>query len=463
MNTSSALELFFATGLLVIAFGIAARRLRNPHAISIIDLAVWFTAAFCGAGAWVSFLSIGPSSGEYRSIYVIFGYAMVYMFVGGLLLSSVFPRPRTQMVTLAERPPTSYLNEIILSAVRINPLLIVALFAIAIFIKIYYGIQYNILTTYDRPDTVANPVPSYVYGLYYSYTPMIVKVCLVWASITLFTRGSLAPLSIVIIMGSLLISSMQGRRWLLSDGFIIILCYIMLRGITIRTMILGSLVLWLIIYFGMPFIFAVRQVRQGYGSGQNSVQVYLRSVRDAIQQWNNPYLSTAYKQNTGVRMTSIQFNYMIAQAQDRTPYMMGQCFLNNIARTLPSAIIPEKNQWLRPEQAISWHYGFPDSDYASTWANHGAADFGILGSLLYGVILGYLLRGLQAVSFRLIQKLPTVGLFTFAVAYMGAVEVEGEPSALIGEIRDLLIIIIVTSVLLPFRRPTTRQESPVYY
>jgi hypothetical protein len=46
---------------------------------------------------------------------------------------------------------------------------------------------------------------------------------------------------------------------------------------------------------------------------------------------------------------------------------------------------------------------------------------------------------------------------------MGAVEVEGEPSALIGEIRDLLIIIIVTSVLLPFRRPASRQESPVYY
>lgn len=463
MDTSSALELFFATGLLAIALVVAIRRLRVPQTITLIDVAVWFTAAFCGAGPWVSFISIGPTAGEFWPVSVIFGYAMVYMFVGGLLLSTLFPRPSSRFATITGQPAASALKETLLAATRINPIIVVLLFAGAIFVKIYYGIEYNIFTTYDQPDFLVNPVPAYVFGLYYSYVPMLVKTCLVWASITLFTRGYLTPLSIVIITGSLLISSLQGRRWLLSDGFIIILCYIILRGINVRTMILGTVVLSIIIYFGMPFIFAIRQVRTGYGSGQNSVQIYMRAVQDAIQQWNNPALSQAYAQNTGIRMTSIQFNYMIAQAQKNTPYMMGQCFLNNITRVIPSIIYPDKLQWPRPEQAISWHYGLPDKDYASTWANHGGADFGIIGSLLYGLILGYIIRTLQAVSARLAQKMPVIGLCTFAIAYMGAVEIEMEPGTVFGGIRDLLIIVIPACILLPFRKPAVRQEAPAFY
>lgn len=454
MTNIGSLELFLA--ILVAAFGgaHAAYKAKRVDTIGLTDIAIWFTAVFFGVGPWVAVIS-GGILPQQESGVVFQAYLSIGLFIAGIVLAGhligLFVKRRHPDEPGEERRG---LAPVMAQVAHVNAPILLALYCVAIVIKIYVGYKYRLFFSGDQESKLL-PIP-YALRSALDLSIVIMDAAYLWGAVMLCARGRYRHIAAVVVVIGILLSFTVGRRWLIADIFLLSLCYYMYRGISLRVFVVSIFLAAILLYVAMPFFWRVRYYRQQDSMNTDAVGSVVSAGFRAATDWDNEQLREAYSKNLASRPVFIRFNMAIAAAQESHSPMMGRVTKNVLLWCVPFAFYESKRLLTEPEQDIQEFYGMPISDTSSNWPAYGLADFGLPGAFLAGLTLGLMIATSEVIAIWLGWRLPMLAICIIAILFSAATAVEETPMYLIRSLRDAVLLSIPFILALPIlRRPRT--------
>jgi hypothetical protein len=146
------------------------------------------------------------------------------------------------------------------------------------------------------------------------------------------------------------------------------------------------------------------------------------------------------------------FHKRIIQAHEGKSPMLGDALFSAFVVVAPGFLYPDKYDVANSKGAIQRYYGMSSLDTAGSMAAIGQADFGLLGTFLYGCLFALILKFFEKISSKFKGSL--IGISSLGALFLAAGNVEQGPEELFSMIRNLAIfavLIIVVRFIMPMR------------
>lgn len=136
------------------------------------------------------------------------------------------------------------------------------------------------------------------------------------------------------------------------------------------------------------------------------------------------------------------FHKRIIEEQETKDPMLGGALFSAFVLVIPSFIYPEKIEKKNSKLAILRYYGMPEIDTAASLAATGQADWGLLGTFLYGCLFALFLKFFESMFRKFGNSL--IGIFTLGALFFVAGNVEEGADDIFSSMRNFLIIFGLT-------------------
>lgn len=423
------LELSLASGLVAIAavcFWILSTRGSNAP---IAMFALLLMCVYFGFGPFISAYYGGlPLPSETEKV-ILDTYLSVALFAGALTAGLAFKFRRGT-------PAPSVISTRDAVSAPVSEIAILLTTATVLGLRVTLAVQYNLHASGSEGSY--NQLP-YALGI----ATQVVNT--IWLGVTLYlavrawlpigNRERVIAISILIL--ELIWMWTQGRRWVLQFGVFLLVGYLAVvrkrKFWHWATWGLGAALVWFVAF---PYFLAFRgTVKWNVSSSEVFEQIDRQTLREA-----STIRETVATRNLVERPLVNRFLCRIVEFQQGGATTLGGAVLKAGLRTsIPAALVGSKSDLLPSEQTIQAQYGMRLSDTSSTWVSAARADFGLLGCLLYGFLVAFMLRAMLGLA--TLFDLNT-GLFrwcTLAVVLSVLVFVEEDIASLFVHARNLAI------------------------
>ena len=445
LSSNTTLEVILS-GIILLVVGVHfVTKMRYHLSISVVDVSIWMTAVFFGAGPLVA-LFFSRRLPAVDPAVMTWSYIVIYLFIIGLFLadnlSLINPRAVRQPRSSVFR---STLAHCLRSVTKINTKQVFIYYILVWFFRLFLGIKYGIFFSGTASSERVTALPYTVVVI-----NMILKVlslgCLVWSCGMIWHRRRRTPLPLGILILEFAWAFVKGRRWIFE---IIVIMALVLRicnlHLKARYVYGAAVMLSFVLLWVYPTFIAIRVQYKYSDPDDNAVIRYAQTTKavitDQLNESSDDSNTQLYQENMANRaLTPIRFNCSILAAQEGRPLMWGRAIWSTAVWVIPSAIYPQKIEQPAPEQLVQSHYNFSQSDDASNWPAYGCADFGVMGGLFMGLLLGAVLRLIEKQIIPLTNSHPFVALCLMAGALNGAIFVEASPTSLWSMLRSTVIL-----------------------
>jgi hypothetical protein len=182
----------------------------------------------------------------------------------------------------------------------------------------------------------------------------------------------------------------------------------------------------------------------GYSQkGTTTLATRLALARNTLQTRSPGEVVALLGANASTRTFNIGFFSDLLDASQRSTPLLGKDLLENVQTVIPSVFYTSKltGDLYGEEQLANMKWGFTYIDEANSILTAGATDFGIVGVLLYPLVVVLLMR----VTLEWLQfAMPTAGAAMIALAFIFQMMIsEGTPADYLLQIRNGLILAVL--------------------
>ncbi len=447
-------SLLFGLALGVSGFAVGfLRRTWGPHSnqLTVVDLCVFGGSVYFGLGTIVSLsdywlTGFWPLTYEMSALIdslLLTGMALAAMQTMGYLLKRHWPTDwseRRAQVILGL--PAAKLLLLLLPLIWIGRsfiLLVLGFGMVGLKNEFWFGVSPGAFLAYGL-TTIAGP------GV----------MCLL--ALQLFRRR-LPWLAATFMVLELAWLFLQGRR-LLVIGLAAMLFVLLAIGWrpTKRHAIAALVSAATVFYVVWPLFFHMREIGQRTGTGYVDVPVVTLALEVAPEAWRRMTGASegpSHSDNLKGRALAISFLVELVEAHADSPggqFMSGRIVYRSILAVIPRLLWPEKVNVLgftAPEAQIIDHFRLRESDKSSSWISFGYADGGVLGILVYCVLVA-LLAGFAEQLLRSRFWFFTPGAFLgYCTAGIQLMQAESPLESYIGAIRNMIVLMILGLLLRP--------------
>ena len=440
MYLSRELVEFSLAGLLVtlVSFHFI-KLLNNRRSITLIDISVLITGISFGLAPFI-LISSGGYFPKAEIMDVASSYFGIVLFIAGLLIiKKFFLEPSQKEINL---------QALLKKVNSINTKQAFFFYALYFIIRGIYALNYGIFMSGSATADRIISLPYYLF-VARSLLDIIIFGILLWSiTKTLYNRKlELIPF-LIILIESLLIF-FRGRRQMLFLLFLFLYIYLLLGyRIRLKVLIPSIIVLIFLLNILFPVFISFRETTAMYSQSGDIIKDYKTSYyllsRTGIDADN-------YESNIATRVYINNWNTNILSKSSLTEGLNGQAMLMSIFWVIPRPMLPFKSSLKDPELLINYHFGLSLKDSPSNWPAYGFADFGLIGALFYGIILGIILFLFQKFAVSNLKKYPffsfiIIGSFAFLAFF-----IEESPVAIFSVIRDSFFLFIIFYIMRIFR------------
>ena len=183
------------------------------------------------------------------------------------------------------------------------------------------------------------------------------------------------------------------------------------------------------------------------GNGTHQKMSLMERAQKAIdlRETRSPeQIDALLKQNVQQRTFIIGYLSDLLNASEKSAPAMGQDLVGMIKLTIPSALLADKDRTFQEETLANEQWGFSYIDEANSVLTAGAMDFGLIGMVLYPLLIVFLLRGFIEIAG---MYLPPLSSLVVALAVIGTLlEVEIQLSNYFVAVRDGILFAILISI-----------------
>lgn len=452
MNTATH-ELVLGTGLLLFTGIHGFLVYRKKHTLCLSDLCFWAMGLLVGAAPLLSYL-LGNQNFLGDSKEVGFTYFAFITYGVGLIISKQFFK-RTSI--FSRRATANYTRSHLfyfIDHIREIPILIVlGSTGILIGIMIYNFSIGGGVSGLESLDVMVEK--SYIVIVLSRLTePFSYAISFYCFGILFLKDRKYYPVIIPILVFLAFSSFLSGRREMVF--FLIIglfAAFAINRKIKLQHMLFAGVGVYVVFAIVSPIFLSMRSaaqkaVSQSY-ERESTTQVLALALSE-VQETEDEAMNEQMLQNLQGRFLNVRtVPYMIFQAQNHRPPMMGLAFLQAQLSVIPRFFRPQV-AWINPELFVQLYYGLSQRDISNSVVGLFVADFSIFGGIIGGIVMGIYLNGLSLFAFKLFNRYPIVGLAIFGTGFVLALNAEINPSFFLTEPRNLMILIVFFEVLRSF-------------
>lgn len=437
--TRELLEFFFGSILLLIVFIQFSYSLKNIQNISLIDIAIWMTGTAFGLAPFVLYF-YGGKFPEDKLLNVFLSYLGIILFISALLIIKKFFKKIIKK--------NKNLISILIKVNNINPKHILILYLIYLFVRAVFAFEYGIFgsgsSTLDRIQSV----PYYLFILQ-SFFGLVFWGCIFWSFVKILYNKKLTLLPTFILISGALLVFFMGRRQVLYFVFLYMYVYILL-GYKINYKVLFTALATIIILINVifPYFLSLRNLTLNSENNFDLLENYLYAFNILSHEGIDKYI---FEKNIIERVYINYWNIKIISKSSLFDGLNGLAILSSIMWGVPRFFLPYKSVLMDPESMINYNFGLNRVDSPSNWPGFGFADFGLLGSFLYGLLFGLILFLMQLFAYFNLKKFPFLSLIIIATFALLAFLVEESPIGAFTAIRDIISLYFIFNFFYLFR------------
>jgi len=464
-DTQTALVL--PTAFLAASVIATSRSVFSPQRINYFHFAVLVQGVFLGCGPWIAYYYGGKEALAFiptdllPNTYLVIGlYALGIWIVG-----AVFAPWKPRAPGLGLRQDRFSVTKAFQQYWMVERRIVVIFVAGVWLVRLTKGIKFGVWYSGAGKGEFDLDLPYYTTAL--SHWAILAALgCLVWGSAAFWSDKS----SLVKYTGGALLAGecgwafMSGRRHVLVWLACFLLGYLASgRRLHPRYVLLFLLLLVLTATLVFPFYNSVRRAyaieRAETQHDGNDLGRYARAVVLAFEE-DEDTRRYKYREDMGHRVFGIQFFFfIICEALQSRPPMMGRASLAGIGMIIPAAVLPSDYSKLSPEMCIVEDLDLWQTDYAICWQAAGCADFGIAGGAVAGILVGVWIVVIVRWS-QLVQKRhPLVSLCLVGASISCLVQIEAGITQFWLVFRDVSFILLIAELLRVLRAPPSQQRS----
>lgn len=417
-------ELAVATALLALALVLSRRALRDPAAASLFDVGYLAVGLFFGGGYWLAAM-LGKTDAALAldDELTVLAYAAPALHLAGLWLATWFLGRQPPLLAAAPGPE------------RCAWVLVLAAFLAGWAFRVIQVFVYGVLPSLEKPEE--NFSPPYLYMVALQLTGFLMRGCMLWSSIALFSRRMRSrALPALILVPELFWSIVTSRRDAVLWMVTLLLGYLAsgrrVRAGALAAGAAGAVVLTQVVLPWIPAMRAVYVRAEGVGAAVSEVLRHGLSTFKAEE-----------TENLASRPLNLRtFIADIANAQPMHEPMRGRAMARSVSGVVPAVIWSSKETVSQTEETIQEHHGLPLVDTAISWPAVAVADFGVAGCLPYGIGLGVLLIALTALVRRVSAVAPFLSVSLLSGLLYFMFHVEQDPLTLWVTLRSFALLAV---------------------
>lgn len=257
----------------------------------------------------------------------------------------------------------------------------------------------------------------------------------------------------------LMVFSVMGRRIILYTSLEILL----VLGLTgyrwrermVRNIFLGLALLAIMVAGALTFM--LLRVAQGTTTRTTTISKRFEIAGKLVRAGGAISLATGATQNNFQKRTFVLgFLANILDASSRQTPALGHDALSFLETDIPSVIYPDKDRYFNEEALVDQQFGFSYGDEANSVLTAGATDFGLLGMILYPLIMVAIARTIFEFVALGLKVLPLM-LVALSFVYT-MLQTENNLSGYFEVFRDTLLFGIVLAIFLALPRINLRDR-----
>jgi hypothetical protein len=407
------------------------------------DVCFWVTAFSVGSGPVLAYINGAenlPGIEEMLWVYIAF-----FLYFLGLIVSK-FPFRKSALLspffTRKRNSPLFYFTNHILD-IPLN--VILSCFAIVVLIKMYmYSIGGGI-SGMDNLDIILSKNYLIVISEFLSDAfPLIITF---FSFVCLF-KHQYMKYALVMLIVMLIMSMLDGRRAMIYFMINIFFVTIAFYGkFNIRYFIFGLVGLYFVFNIFSPLYLAFRlNAQTNLNSDMNTIKIIGLAISETIGGNSDDENNQINRENLKDRGTTILTVVNdIVQAENRQEPLMGDAFLQGQENVLPRILRGglEDEGTLNPKVYMQQRFGFVQGDATYSLVAEGVADFGIIGGLFAGLLMGLFVNFLTLMALKTYQTIPLIGMVIFANAWSVSISAETNPGFQGTMIRNIILISLI--------------------
>jgi hypothetical protein len=387
------------------------RLLKNRTTISFIDISILITGITFGLAPFIS-VFYGSSFPDEKPLNVAYSYIGIMLFLSGLVIvKKIFTNKIKNNFTL---------NSLLLSVNKINSKQVFIFYSAYFIIRLIFATKYGIFGSGSATSERMTALPYFLF-VTRSLLDLTLFGVLVWCITKILINKKIIVFPAIIIIIETLLIFFRGRRQMLFILFLFLYLYIILGyRINFKIFIPSLVILILMVNIIFPIFISLRDAslrtsQTGDVLNDYKASYYVLSRTGIDKQY--------YESNVAQRVYINNWNIDILKKSSLSDGLNGQALAMCIIWAIPRPLLPIKGSLKDPELLINVSYGLPLTDSSSNWPAYGFADFGVIGGLLYGLLLGLLLLSFQYFAKFNLKKFPfltfiIIGSVTFTAFFI---------------------------------------------
>jgi hypothetical protein len=146
---------------------------------------------------------------------------------------------------------------------------------------------------------------------------------------------------------------------------------------------------------------------------------------------------TSTKHNLETRTFVLGFFSHVLEGSSRSKPALGEDLAKELELSIPSFLYPDKDRYFSEEALVNQQFGFGFADEANSILTGGATDFGLLGALIYPLLLIALVRILYEIASRCFGTIPLMFIaLSFVLLFL---QTEGTMGGYFSMLRNVFV------------------------
>ncbi len=417
----------------------AISKLFKPRGFLLSEVAMWFVGFSFGLAPIIAFAFGSKILLSFEDSYI--AYISVSLYCLGLFLSGQIIKSTNKILyrkaILSHGAILSFINY---KLPKSFILLCYGMFVLPKLYAISRGGGISGLDTYELNISIPYPIVILSSLLNDSLTVLLSIIVFLW----LFTdKRRNIILSIIILLTLFIFAFIAGRRQFLYLLSIFLICYKIYFGkVNFRIISYALALIISILLFISPLILGFRLQMQSRVLGATDVDIgqqILESISSIGEQsYREGSNNNLTERPLGVRV----FLLSIIEAQESREKLLGDAFLQEQSLALPRFL--RLSQFpMNPKHYVQLRYGLPIKDDSHNVVSSAVADFGIIGALPYGFIMGFFFNiPLLFCSYRL-EYLSLFPVLLYCTFLLPSINFELTPGFQLSLIRNVIILFFI--------------------
>lgn len=429
------LELTLSSVILLITYNFIIRGYKHPNCLTLNDIAIWTTGLAFGIAPFI-YIYNGGIFQDNNLLDVFLSYFGILLFIYGLKITR-FKNFEISHLKSFKGSYFSSLNEIVNNISKEKIILIYLLFFI---IRLYIGVKYELLVSGSETEDRILSLP-YEIIIIRSIINFFIFPSMVWSATQIVNKKKLTFVPSVILFSEFIQMFFQGRRQILFLFFVFLFVSIVLtKKIKKRLIIWTAIIAFVFITIISPSFLIFRNLYLDNQNKINSVDNVLYNLPLLFSTNNNSELN---KENLRIRSYINDWNLKIIERSGIFDGLNGKVFLLSAYWIIPRFLLPNKYSTITPEFLINRFSNNQITDSPENLVGYGFADFGLIGSLIYGMTFGIILSFVENIANRFKDRLKFMSLSLISVFMFTAFSVEQSLISVFAVLRSALILFVL--------------------